>query len=356
MNIFDYMEKHGHQQLVFCCDKMSGLRAIIGIHDTTLGPALGGCRMWPYVNEEDAIIDVLRLSKGMSYKNAAMGLNLGGGKTVVLGDPRHDKSEELFRALGRFIEGLGGRYITAEDVGTTLEDIEWIHQETQYVAGLPEKSGDPSPATAYGVFQGMRACAQAVFGERSLRGRKVAVQGLGHVGQHLCRLLREDGTELIVTDIDPERVEYAVAEFGARAVEPKEIYDLECDVFAPCALGAVINDDTITRLKCKIVCGSANNQLKEPAHGDRLHHMGILYAPDYLVNGGGVINVSHEFHPAGYDKERAYAQIATIYDKIARVIAISKERNIPTYQAADWLAEDRINKVGHLATHIRLPH
>lgn len=354
MQIFQYMEQHGHEQLVFCFDKVSGLKAIIAIHDTTLGPALGGCRMWKYDCEDDAILDALRLAKGMTYKNSAMGLNLGGGKTVVIGDPRRDKTEELFRALGRFVESLGGRYITAEDVGIGTEDIGLVRMETDNVAGLPDKSGEPSPATAFGVYRGMKACVRAIYKTESLRGKVVAVQGVGQVGYYLCRHLYDEGARLIVSDIYQDRLDVAAKEFGAQAVPPEEIYAVESDIFSPCALGAVVNDQTIKQFKCKIIAGSANNQLQEPSHGDQLHKMGILYAPDYVINGGGVTNVAHERHPAGYNHERAYSQIATIYDKISRIIEISRVENIPTYRAADVLAEGRLDKLARLGR-IRLP-
>lgn len=346
MDIFRYMEEHGHEQLVFCYDKASGLKAIIGIHDTTLGPALGGCRMWAYASEEEAITDVLRLAKGMTYKNSAMGLNLGGGKTVVIGDARSEKTEEKFRALGRFVESLNGRYITAEDVGIGTADVTTISQETDHVVGLPGKSGDPSPATAFGVFQGIRAAAQHVWGDESLAGKTVAVQGLGNVGYNLCKHLHEAGANLIVADIYEDRVKSVVSEFGATAVAPDEIHAVDCDIYAPCALGAVINDNSIPALKCKIVAGSANNQLAEPRHGDELHKRGILYAPDYIINGGGVINVAYELSEGGYDRERAYAHIASIYDRLQRVFMTSREQDIPTYKAADVVAEQRISAIG----------
>ncbi|MFO7273579.1 MAG: Glu/Leu/Phe/Val dehydrogenase dimerization domain-containing protein [Bacillota bacterium] len=348
MGIFEQMAQYGHEQLVFCYDKSTGLRAIIAIHDTTLGPALGGLRMWPYEREEDAITDVLRLSRGMTYKNSAMGLNLGGGKAVLWGDPRTDKSEELFRAFGKFVESLGGRYITAEDVGTTVADMNYVMMETDHVCGREEVSGDPSPVTAYGVFMGIKACVKHVFGSEDLKGKKVAVQGLGKVGYHLCKHLHEAGAELIVTDIDPELVEKAKAEFGAKAVAPDEIYSVECDIFSPCALGAILNDETIPKLKCKIVAGAANNQLKEPRHGDMLRKRGILYAPDFVINGGGVINVAEEYHPQGYDRERALKRVATIYDKLLRVFKIAEERNISTAEAADVMAEERMRKIHQL--------
>lgn len=346
MEVFKYLEKYDYEQLVFCQDKQSGLKAIIAIHDTTLGPALGGTRMWTYESEEAAIEDALRLARGMTYKNAAAGLNLGGGKTVIIGDPRKDKSEELFRAFGRYIQGLNGRYITAEDVGTTVADMDLIHEETDFVTGISPafgSSGNPSPVTAYGVFKGMKAAAKAAFGSDSLEGRTVAVQGVGNVAYSLCRHLHEEGAQLVVTDINKEAVQRVVEEFGAKAVNPDEIYGVECDIFAPCALGAVINDETIPQLKAKVIAGSANNQLKDTAHGDLIHEMGIVYAPDYVINAGGVINVADELY--GYNSERAMKKVELIYDNIEKVIAISKRDGIPTYVAADRMAEERIEKM-----------
>ncbi len=348
MEIFDYVSEHGHEQVVFCYDRASGLRAIIAIHDTTLGPGLGGCRMWPYKNEDEAILDVLRLSEGMTYKNSVMGLNLGGGKAVIIGDPRRDKSEQMFRAFGRFVATLGGRYITAEDVGTSSADMAIVRYETRYVAGLPDSSGDPSPATAFGVFRGMKACAKRVFGEESLKGRTVAIQGMGHVGYHLARHLHDDGAHLVVSDIFEDRAARAVAEFGATRVDPDDIYGVECDIFAPCALGAVVNDDTVDRFKCRIIAGAANNQLAKPVHGDRLTERGILYAPDFVINGGGVINVADEFEPGGYSRNRAYARVAQIYDKVTRVFEISDRDGIPTYKAAQVMAEERMSRLSGL--------
>lgn len=342
MDIFRYMEEHGHEQLVFCYDKTSGLKAIIGIHDTTLGPALGGCRMWAYETEDEAVTDVLRLAKGMTYKNSAMGLNLGGGKTVVIGDARTEKTEEKFRALGRFVESLGGRYITAEDVGVGTADVTHVSQETNHVVGLPGKSGDPSPATAFGVYQGIRAAAEHVWGSPDLTDKTVAVQGLGNVGYHLCKNLHEAGAKLIVADIYDERVQRVVSEFGAEVAAADRIHAAQCDIYAPCALGAVINDASIPDLKCSVVAGSANNQLAEPRHGDDLHKRGILYAPDYIINGGGVINVAYELRSDGYDRTRAYEHIATIYDRLQRVFTTSRDEDMPTYKAADVVAEQRI--------------
>ncbi len=346
MKIFDYLEEYDYEQLIFCHDKKSGLKAIIGIHDTTMGPALGGTRIWDYQSEDDAIMDVLRLSKGMTYKNAAAGLNFGGGKTVIMGDPKKIKSEGLFRALGRYVEGLNGRYITAEDVNTTTEDMDYIHQETDYVVGLEGKSGNPSPVTAYGVFRGILAAVDSVYGTEDLTGKTIAVQGLGAVGYELCRLLKEAGANLVVTALSKSSIDRVVNEIGAKAVAPDEIYGVECDVFAPCALGAIINDFTIDKLKCKIVAGAANNQLKEKNHGDILHEKGILYVPDYIINAGGVINVYEEF--VGYNKEKALEKAAKIYDVVKEIIQISKKDNIPTYLAADRFAEERISKSGRL--------
>ncbi|KAA0549485.1 Glu/Leu/Phe/Val dehydrogenase [Bacillus sp. BGMRC 2118] len=344
MELFKYMETYDYEQLVLCQDKESGLKAIICIHDTTLGPALGGTRMWTYASEEAAIEDALRLAKGMTYKNAAAGLNLGGGKTVIIGDPRKDKNEAMFRAFGRYIQGLNGRYITAEDVGTTVADMDLIYEETEYVTGISPafgSSGNPSPVTAYGVYRGMKAAAKEAFGTDSLEGKVIAIQGVGNVAYNLCRHLHEEGASLIVTDINKEAVARVVEEFGAKAVDPDEIYNVDCDIYAPCALGATINDETIPQLKAKVVAGAANNQLKEARHGDILQEMGIVYAPDYVINAGGVINVADELY--GYNRERAMKKVETIYDNIERVISISKRDGIPTYVAADRLAEERIN-------------
>jgi len=348
VKVFERMEAYGHEQVVFCHDKVSGLKSIIAIHDTTLGPALGGCRMWPYDSEEDALFDVLRLSRGMTYKNSVMGLNLGGGKAVIIADPRKDKSEQLWRAFGKFVQSLGGRYYTAEDVGTSPDDMSLVREETDFVAGLHETSGDPSPATAYGVFMGMKACLQEVYGTEDFTGKAVAVQGLGHVGYYLCRHLRESGADLVVTDIFEDKVQLVVDELGATAVAPDDIYGVECEIFSPNALGAVINDETIGRLKCKIVAGAANNQLKEDRHGEELKARGILYAPDYVINGGGVTNVGEEMHPAGYDKERAYRKIADIKNKLTRIFATAKEKGICTNEAADRVAEERLEIIGRI--------
>ncbi|UJL44795.1 Glu/Leu/Phe/Val dehydrogenase [Virgibacillus sp. NKC19-16] len=346
MEIFSSMEEYDYEQLIFCQDKNSGLKAVIAIHDTTLGPALGGTRMWTYNSEAEAVEDALRLAKGMTYKNAAAGLNLGGGKTVIIGDPKTDKNPEMFRAFGRYIEGLNGRYITAEDVGTTEQDMDLIHMETDFVTGISRfsgTSGNPSPVTAYGVYKGIKAAANEAYGDESLEGRTIAVQGVGSVAYALCEYLHKEGATLIVTDINKEAASRAVEAFGASAVEPEAIYDVDCDIYAPCALGGVINDDTIPRLKAKVIAGSANNQLKKPEHGDIIHEKGIVFAPDYVINSGGVINVADELN--GYNQDRAMKKVETIYDSLSKVFEISRRDNIPTYAAADRMAEERIKSL-----------
>ena len=343
--ILAYMTRYNFRKLVFCNDNDSGLKAIIAIHDTTLGPATGGCRMWTYASEEDAIMDALRLARGMTYKYAAAGVNLGGGKVVVIGDPRKDKSEALFRALGRFIDSLAGEYLTGEDVGITLEDLEYVRMETPHVVTLPEHAGGAgpiSPSTAFGVLQAMRACLKEVNGDESLAGRSVALQGLGAVGAEVLPLLLKEGARVVVTDIDENKVRLARDEFNVDSVAPDEIHQQECDVFCPCALGAVINDETLNQLSCRIVCGSANNQLAEERHGDALQRRGILYAPDYIANAGGTIFDTDRLREGGFNRERARSNVARIYQTMERLIAISKREHIPTSQAADRLAEARL--------------
>ena len=347
MHIFEKLAEYRYEQVVFCHDKATGLRAIIVVHNTTLGPALGGCRMYPYESEDAAVTDALRLARGMTYKAAASGLNLGGGKSVIIGDPHTDKSEALFRSFGRYVETLGGRYIVAEDVGTSTDDIENIRVETSHVVGVDVThggSGDPSPLTALGVLQGMRACAEEAFGSASLAGRTVAVQGLGHVGYHLCRFLDGEGARLVVTDVEREAVDRAVGEFGAKPVEPEEILTIPCDIFAPCALGAVIDDDSVPKLRCSIVAGSANNILLEPRHGEALMERGILYAPDYVINAGGLINVADELE--GYNEARATRRVMRIRDSVKSIIAIAKRDGVPTNVAADTLALERLDNIG----------
>ena len=349
MNIFEYLEKYDYEQLVICQDQTLGLKAIICIHDTTLGPALGGTRMWNYECEEDAILDGLRLARGMTYKNAAAGLNLGGGKTVIIGDSRTQKSEELFRAFGRYVQTLNGRYITAEDVGTTVRDMDWVHLETEFVTGVSSSygaSGDPSPMTARGVWRGMKAAAKEAYGSDSLNGKTIAIQGLGHVGYYLAKHLHEEGAKLIVTDIQDDLIKRVVNEMGATAIGCKEILGVEADIFAPCAMGAVINDESIPQFKFKVIAGAANNVLKEERHGDKLHELGIIYAPDYVINAGGVINVADELE--GYNYERALKKVEMVYDNVAKVLEIAKRDKIPSYKAADRMAEERIEKIGRI--------
>lgn len=343
---FDTIADMGHEQLVLCHDKRSGYRGIIAIHDTTLGPALGGTRFWQYQSDDEAIIDALRLARGMTYKNAVAGLNLGGGKAVIIGDNRTVKREMIFRAHGRFVESLGGRYVTAEDVGTSTADMDFVHMETDYVAGLATRSGDPSPVTARGVFRAIQACARHRWDSESISGKTVAVQGLGNVGYYLCKELHGHGAQLVVTDIDPARIKRAVDEFGARAVELEQIYGVQADIFAPCALGGILNDETIPRLRVEIVAGAANNQLLEERHGDAIEQRGIVYAPDYVANAGGVINVYSEL--AGWTSQRALRKADEIYDTTLGVFEIARETGVPTYVAADRLAERRLQAVGGL--------
>lgn len=348
--VFETIEKVGdHEEIVYCYDKDAGLKAIIAIHNTALGPALGGTRMWPYENEEDALVDVLRLSKGMTYKAAAAGLNLGGGKAVIIGDPKKDKSEALFRAFGQFIASLNGRYITAEDVGTSVKDMGHVFAETSWVTGISPAlggSGDPSPLTARGVLNAIKASAKEKYGSDSLKAKKVAVQGLGKVGYYLAEYLHKSGAELIVTDIDEEAMQRAQKELGAKVVSTDDILFQECDILAPCAMGAIINDATIDKLNCDIVAGAANNMLKDEKHGDMLHEKGILYAPDYVANAGGLMNVFVELE--GYSRDRALERTETIYDNLLEIFKISKEMNIPTYKAADEMAERRLAQIGRL--------
>jgi leucine dehydrogenase len=357
MELFETIQASKHEQVVFCNNTDVGLKAIIAIHNTTLGPALGGLRMWPYGSEQEALDDVLRLSRGMTYKAAVSGLNLGGGKAVIIGDPRKDKSEALFRALGKFIDTLNGRYITAEDVGIDVNDMEFIFQETNNVVGVHQVhggSGDPSPFTAYGTVQGIRAALMHKFDDDDVSKRSFAVQGAGHVGYHLVRLLREEGAKVFVTDINQEAVD-ACVELGAEAVALNDIYDVEADVFSPCALGAVINETTLPRLKFKVVCGAANNQLANDDAGDDLQARGILYAPDYAVNAGGLMNVSIEF--AGYSEERAFRMSRTIYYNVGRIFQIADRDGIPSWKAADRMAEERIEILGKLKMpHMGKPH
>jgi len=352
MGIFETIETTEHEQVIFCNNNDAGLKAIIAIHNTVLGPALGGLRMWPYGSEQEALDDVLRLSRGMTYKASVAGLNLGGGKAVIIGDPRKDKSEALFRAFGRFIDSLHGRYITAEDVGIDVNDMEFLFQETNNVVGVHQVhggSGDPSPYTAYGTLQGIKAALQWKFGDQDVGKYSFAVQGAGHVGLHLVRLLREEGSKVFVTDFDEDAVASAV-ELGAEAVGLDDIYDVDADVFAPCALGAIVNEETIPRFKFKVIAGAANNQLATEKSGDELAARGILYAPDYAVNAGGLMNVSIEFE--GWNKERALRMTRTIYYNLTKIFSIAERDSIPSYEAADRMAQERIEIIGKL----KLPH
>jgi leucine dehydrogenase len=346
MQIFEEMRRGGHEQVVLCHEPACGYRGIIAIHDTTLGPALGGTRLWSYDSDEEAIIDALRLSRGMTYKASVAGLNLGGGKAVIIGSPKATRREAIFRAHGRFIESLGGRYITAEDVGTSVTDMDYVHMETEHVTGLPGASGDPSPVTAWGTYRGIKAAAHVKFGSDSLDGRTIAVQGLGNVGYYLCRHLAAEGAHLIATDIDPERVSRVVDEFDAEPVEPEVIYSVQADVYAPCALGATINDDTVPQLRVAIVAGAANNVLAEPRHGDVLHDRGVLYAPDYVINAGGLINVYGELK--GWSGEQAMRKAGEIYTTLLGLFELAEEEGLPTYRAADRIAELRIAEVGRI--------
>jgi leucine dehydrogenase len=346
MKIFDTISSMGHEQLVMCHDPSAGYRGIIAIHSTVLGPALGGTRFWKYATDEEAIVDALRLARGMTYKNAVAGLNLGGGKSVIIGDNKTSDRELIFRAHGRILDRLGGRYITAEDVGTSTSDMDYVHMETDYVSGLAGRSGDPSPVTAHGVFRAIQASAKERWGSDDVSGRTITIQGCGHVGYFLAKELHEAGAKLVVTDIDAERIKRVVTEFGARAVGTDEIYSVQADLFAPCALGAIINDKTIPMLKVEVVAGAANNVLLEEKHGDALEKKGILYAPDYVANAGGVINVYSEL--AGWTSARAFRKADEIYETVLKVFAIAKSDKVPTYVAADRLAEQRIKSVGSM--------
>ena len=342
------MEKYDHEEVLFCFDRPTGLRAIIAIHDTTLGPALGGTRMWPYATEAEALHDVLRLSRGMTYKSSLAGLDLGGGKAVIIGDARTQKTEAMFRRFGQFVESLNGRYITAEDVGMSTTEMVNIQKETTNVAGLPEEmggSGDPSPVTAYGVYCGMKAAAKTAYGSDDLNGRKVGIQGAGNVGKALVAYLVKEGAKVFLTDIHEEKLAAIKAEFPAiTVVKSEDIYDLDMDIYSPCALGATVNDDTLKRLKCSVIAGAANNQLAdEIIHGKAVMEKGILYAPDFLINAGGIINCAWE--RKGYNHQAAMNQTAAIYDTAIRIFKASADLAIPTYLAANQAAEHRISSI-----------
>ncbi len=347
MSLFD------HEEVVFCNDNATGLKAIIAIHNTVLGPALGGTRMWSYATEAEALTDALRLSRGMTYKAAVAGLNLGGGKAVIIGDSRKDKSEAMMRRFGKFVDSLGGKYITAEDVGIGTKDMEQVLMETKHVTGIPPAlggSGDPSPVTAYGVYMGMKASAKEVWGNDSLAGKKIMVQGIGHVGSVLVDLLVKEEAKVYITDIFEDRVaevkkKHPIVEF----IAGDKIFDIPIDIYAPCALGATVNDESLAKLKCSIICGAANNQLAdENVHGKIVMEKGILYAPDFVVNAGGLINVYSEV--AKYGREYSLAQAENIYNTTAGIFALSKKENIPTFMAANRTAEARIEAIARIRT------
>ncbi|CAG5080799.1 Glu/Leu/Phe/Val dehydrogenase dimerization domain-containing protein [Parvicella tangerina] len=336
-----------HEQVLFCQDKEVGLKAIIAVHNTVCGPALGGTRMWNYNNEFEALKDVLRLSRGMTYKNAISGLNLGGGKAVIIGDSRSQKNEALFRRFGKFVNSLAGKYITAEDVGISPKDMTWVSMETNHVAGLPGKSGDPSPVTAYGVYMGMKAAVKARFGTDSLSGKRVSVQGVGHVGEYLVGHLAKEGAKIYVSDIHEPTLLEVAKKYKAEIVGKDEIYDLDVDIYAPCALGATVNDDTLERLKCSIIAGAANNQLaKEDIHGKKVMEKGIIYAPDFLINAGGVMNCYGEV--AGVAQPQVMMMAENIYNTTLDIIESSQSSNRPTYEIANQKAEERIQQLANI--------
>ncbi len=354
-SVFDQMASLEHEQVVYCSDPDTGLKAIIAIHNTVLGPAMGGTRMWHYETEAEAVKDVLRLSRGMTFKNAIAGLNIGGGKAVIIGDAKKLKNEALMRRFGRFVDSLGGRYWTAEDVNMNTRDMEYVRMETPFVAGLPLSmggSGDPSPVTAYGVYMGMKASAKKVYGSDSLKGKKVVVQGAGHVGSYLIDYLMKEGAQVSVSDIFEEKIAEITARHAVTVVDAQDIYDADMDIYAPCALGATLNDDTLSRLKCAIVAGGANNQLDdEQLHGRMLKDQGIIYAPDFLINSGGITNVFYE-QQGNYNKERVMAQTERIYDVCLDVINHAEKNQITTHEAALDLALGRINAIGK----VKLPY
>lgn len=349
--IFGNLLDFGHEQVVFCHDKVTGLRAIIAIHNTVLGPALGGTRMWNYATEQEALTDVLRLSRGMTFKASISGINLGGGKAVIIGDAKSLKTEAFLRRFGKFVNSLNGKYITAEDVNMKTSDMEYIRMETPHVTGLPESmggGGDPSPVTAFGVYMGMKAAVKKVFGNDSLDGKRVAVQGVGQVGMHLVEHLVKEKARVFITDLFAEKVKRIAHEFPVTAVAQDDIFDVDCDIYAPCALGATINDESIGRLRCSIIAGAANNQLKdELRHGYMLMDRSITFAPDFLINAGGLMNVYHE-HLGNYNRKRVMEQAEKIYDTCLNILSFADSEKISTQEAAIRLAEKRIAEVGLL--------
>jgi leucine dehydrogenase len=349
--IFGTLSQLGHEQVVFCHDEATGLKAIIAIHNTVLGPALGGTRMWSYTSEQEALTDVLRLSRGMTFKAAISGLNLGGGKAVIIGDAKTMKTEAFLRRFGKFVNSLNGKYITAEDVNMKTIDMEYINMETKHVTGLPESmggGGDPSPVTAYGVYMGMKATAKKVFGNDSLTGKRVAVQGVGQVGMHLVEYLVKEKAEVFITDLFEDKVKAIATQYGVKTVGQDAIYDLDVDIYAPCALGATINDETISRLKCSIIAGAANNQLKdEVRHGYMLMDRSITYAPDFLINAGGLINVYNEFL-GNYNRNRVFENAEKIYTTCLNILNLAEREKISSQEAAIKLSEKRIADIGRV--------
>lgn len=340
--MFEKISEMGHEQVVFCQDPSAGYRSIIAVHSTVLGPAVGGTRCWPYATDAEALDDVLRLARGMTYKNAVAGLNFGGGKAVIITHGRITDREALFRAHGRFIERLGGTFITGEDVGTSTTDMGYINLETDFVAGTTDRGGDPAPWTSLGVFRGIQASAVYKWGVDDLSGKTVALQGCGSVGYQLAARLHQAGASLIVTDLDAQRANRIADEFNAVAVAPEAIYDVEADIFAPCALGGILNDQTLPRLKAKIVAGAANNQLLADRHGEALSKRGILYAPDYVINAGGVISGGVAL--AGSDETHKRQAVEEIYDTLLTLFEMAAADNLPTSRMADRLAEQRLQK------------
>jgi leucine dehydrogenase len=347
LDLFAEIKTTNHEQIVFCNDNATGLKAIIAIHNTILGPGLGGTRMWNYATEAEALNDVLRLSRGMTYKASISGLNLGGAKAVIIGDANRDKTEALMRKFGRFVENLNGKYITAEDVGTTTKDMEYVNMETDSVVGLPESmggGGDPSPVTAYGVYMGMKASAKKAYGSDSLNGKSVSVQGIGKVGMALVELVKKEGAKVYVSDINESNLKHAVDTYGAEIVTGDDIYGLGVDIFAPCALGAILNTENINALNCSIIAGAANNQLaNEDEHGNLLKNKGLLYAPDFLINAGGLINVYSEY--IGYNRENAMRDTEKIFDTTLNIYDLAEEKNLHTQKAATLLAQKRIDDI-----------
>ena len=341
-NTIDFF-KMNHEKILFCQDEKSGLKAIIAVHNTVCGPALGGTRMWSYKSDQDALVDVMRLSRGMTYKNAISGLNLGGGKAVIIGDSKSQKSKELFMKFGEFVDSLSGSYITAEDVGINPDDMLQVSKTTRHVTGLPGKKGDPSPVTAYGVYMGIKAALKFNNGKDSLNGKKIIVQGIGHVGLYLVDYLFKEGAEIIISDINKNAIENAVKKYNCSVIDPNDIYTADMDIYAPCALGATINNKTIDKLKCSIIAGAANNQLHdENIHGQQLFDKGIVYAPDYLINAGGVMNCYAEIH--GISDKKVMEMAGNIYNTTLEILNKSQEENISTSAAANQIAEKRIKE------------